>query len=1257
MFGSEDEYKNPLINSMRVAIVSHNIQNIELATRIQERIILGFKKKLQFTQVENITDLFKYREVQKEENIKGLIDKKWITNVINFIPSVIIINYQLQLGANKEPDEKNIFNMLLEIRNYTKSCSIFLIVINKDNNENQIHFNFDNKEKLYYLRFYMTKDKDYLYIFEEEQIWKFNDFGDICNKIFNSARQFYTVNKKAFKDKRIQSKTREEKIEYDIKLGIISVIKSRKENTYYSKYLEEAYEILCDKNFDLNNYKYGNKPISIKNNLYEIRAVADWLFFKSNNVKNKRRNSISVKNREIKNNSIIDRSNSLVNKINIDELIKKCERHISCFRNKNYYDNGEKDYFHFVEYFWISQRYTNISDYIEENISNIKLSKKKLIKLGSIYFKEVYNFIRMLKYYKEYFNDSNFNLSTFEFNGKKIDIKDIEEEPNIYFGKPPSYYIQTKEGENKKEIIGFNDEIYIKKFLLHNEINYDDLIENFKEKFLFQLTSFFYKLKGDKFFNKTNNNYYNNNDDMKGIDIYINKLKIIGLNIDLKNETKIISNNSKEINYMNTLYPKIIYNYDRIKKFPKVYMDYIKQYIGFIQFKLKMNNSQSRIDFYKTELLINISLLANMRKLDSDEEKIFFEILNDTQFSLMRENKEKEIIIKLNYYNKNNLNIINTNDLGLNLDYNIKDIDKYQERKILDLVEYDIKFNTTLSHEKIKFNSLKLFLEYSNDDKNKNKEIIIKEFNKEELNKYELCFNSPVIILHKILLKYKTGKILLKKIMFSLCKKENVYYSIDLPNEINKTIFLNGMETKVLNIQYPGKTLITGVNQLFKFQYIVNKEPINNIKINDYKHEFIGNPLDNNTLSQIYDEYIDSNNEKKARSKVSGSHHISNNKNNQKEIYSSSIIEFVFLKNNFDRKKSFDNTTDIELVPPTFFFFDVQSETMEESKNCFEYIYNDFESRLEEGKNKYEVLVKFLKSGLYLIKLNIKYIIKHDDIDVNLEFNEEEKFYFRVIDPLSLTYNILSKNYLLYSNIKNKNQKSKEYLTDTNINMNLIFNNLLDEDILIKDLILELDESKNIEIHSTVKDIIEDKDLEKEIKEQILCIIQSSNYVVPYDLKFMNSFSGHLGKIKLIWTTKSLMEYERKIKNNFNFFNKNEFNLPKIDVNIIKIIFNYEYTIKDNKEIILNIKISNNSIYNKKLLVFIENIDDNSYIISGLTKYSINLKYGEVKKILAKLIVLQIGELKLPDIVVKEIDISGKEKYTNYYISEKILIQ
>ena len=44
MFGSEEEYKIPLTNSMRVAIVSHNIQNIELATKIQENVLIGYKK-------------------------------------------------------------------------------------------------------------------------------------------------------------------------------------------------------------------------------------------------------------------------------------------------------------------------------------------------------------------------------------------------------------------------------------------------------------------------------------------------------------------------------------------------------------------------------------------------------------------------------------------------------------------------------------------------------------------------------------------------------------------------------------------------------------------------------------------------------------------------------------------------------------------------------------------------------------------------------------------------------------------------------------------------------------------------------------------------------------------------------------------------------------------------------------------------------------------------------------------------------------
>ena len=1263
MFGSEEEYKIPLTNSLRVAIVSHNIQNIELATKIQEKVLIGYKKKLQFTHVDNINDLFKFREVNKEENTNGLIDKRWISNVINFIPSVIILNFQIQSIESKESDEKTIYQFSEEIKKYTKNCAIFLIIICKDyqENQNQYNFNFDDKLKPYYLKNYINKDN--FYIFQDEQIWKYNEFIDICNKILSSGRQFYRVNKKSFKERRTQSKSREEKIEYDIKLGIISVIKTQKENMNESKYLEEAYELLCDKNFDLNMYLYGAKPVNIKNNLYELRAVADWLFFKTNNLKITRRNSISFKNNKAKTIPVSNRANSIYSKINIEEQIKKCERHISCFGNYKYYDKGEKDYFHFVEYFWRIQRYTSVSDFIEENFSSIKFNKKKLIKYGNILFKEAYNIIRIIKFYKKYFNDPNFDISSFENNGKKYKISEIEEEQNNFFGKPPSYYIIDKENSDNKINLGFNDEIYIKKFLSEYEINLEDTITNFRNKYLNQLSSFISKLKE---INKNSKN------DMGGwgLDMYLNILKIIGLCENIDDE------NIYDIVYVGEVYSKIIYGYEMIKKFPLVYMDYVKQYINYIQYKIKKDNNNSSQNAYKMELFINLATLGNLRKLNSDEEKLFYQLLDDSEFnpkSIEKEkdkDKENKNIIKINYYDKKNISIINYDDLAFSFDYSIKDIEKYQERKILDLVDYEIKFNSSLSQEKLKFNSIKLFFQYSNDNKDKDKnkknkniinsETIIKEFNKDELNQYELGLNSPVTIIYRLLLKYRIGKISLNKVLFSFAKKENIFYSIDIPNELNKTIFLSGKENKVLNLQCPKKTIIAGVDQLFKFKYTVNKEKIDKIKIKDYKQEFIGDPMDNNLLSQLYDEYIESKSGSKTnkRSKVSGSQHISKNKNNK--IDNNSIIDFIFLRNSHSRNMSFD-TQDLGQSPPIFFFFDEKEEYMVESKNRFELTYNDFESRLNEGKNTYEALIKFSKNGLYMIKLNLKYVIQHDEIDVNLEFNQEEVFYFKVMEPLSLTYNLSSNNYMIYNSkesSKNKHKESKEYLTDTNINMNLIFNNLIDEDIIIKDMMIQLNQQENIEFHSTVKDIIDSTDLEEEIKEQILSILQSSNYVIPYNLNFKELFNGTLGKIKLTWTTKSLKEYEKKVKKDFNFFNNTEFDLPKIDVNAIKIKIKYEYVINDNKEVILKVHINNMSDYNKRLVITVENNSgDNSYIISGVVKYHINLKIGETKKIISKIVILQIGELKLPDIVVRELDITGNEKYTNYFCSDKILLQ
>ena len=1254
MFANELEYKIPLPNTMRVAIINFNNNNIELGTKIQEKIVITINKKFQVVLAGEISELFKYKENNKEEPNKGLIDKKWINNIIYFIPSVIILNYKIQDGVNKESEEKNIYLKIEEIKKYSKSCFIFLIVIQKNMNENQnkLYFNFDDKQKPNYLKNYLLKDC--LYILQEEEIWKLKEFSEICNKIIFYSQKFYKIHKKYYQENRSQSKNKEEKIEYDIKLGVISSIKSQKENFIESKYLEEAYEFLCDRNFDFQNYKYGNKPINIRNNFYEIRAAADWLFFKSNNFhKNKRTSSMYLPKNILEKDYKNFRSNSTY-KINIKEQIKKCERHIFSFSNKLFYENGKKDYFHFVEYYWLIQRYINLTDYIEEHISNIKVEKKVLLRFGMILFKEVYNLIRTIKFYNEYFNNNEFNLSSIDYKGKKIEIENIKEEENNFFGKPPSYYILDKENPDKKEIIGFNDEIYIKKFILNNSINYDDMIDKFKNKYWYNLSSFFIKLK-ERIYKKNINLFIknNNNDIMKGIIIYINLLKIIGLSNNKKNESIL------ELADVYDFHSKVISNYGKIKKFPKVYTNFIKRYLNFIQHKLKKKNDKSQENIYKTELFINLSLLGNVRKLDSDEEKLFYDLLNDIQFIPTNINKDKKVFINLDYYYKNNIGIIKVDELAFYFDYSIKNIDKYQERKLLDLIEYEIKFKTSLNQEKIRFNSLKLFFEYLKYDNNnivikKNSEIIIKEFDKDELSKYELASNSPINIIYKFLIKFKKGSIALKKILFTLCKKENIFYLIELPVELKNSIFITEKETNALKMQFPKKMLISGLNQLFKFEYIINKEQINNIVITDYKHIFTSEQMNKKKLmSQIGDIYNNSNlnNIKNKRAKSVKLPNI-NDKSENKD----SLINFIF-DDSSEKYLSLDNQ-EINRIPPKFFFYDEEKNSMEESQKEFLYITNDFESRLKEGKNRYDLLIQFYNYGLYIIKLNIKYIIKHEEIDENLEFNHDEIFYFKVIDPLILNNKISSTNFLIYNNIKNQT-KIKEYLTDTNINMNLIFKNLLEEDILIKDIIITLNKNQDIEIHSTVKEILDTPDIEVQIKEQILCILQSSNYVIPYNIKFFSSFNGSLGKIKIIWTTQSLKIFEKnkKFKNSFNFKNENIYELPNIDINRIQLSLDYDYSIKNDNEIFINIKICNKSSYNKNLSVKFENNDDNSYMISGLTKFLINLKNGEMKKIFLRIVALQKGEIKLPDLVIKEKDYNGYQISCNYFCPEKIFIR
>ena len=128
----------------------------------------------------------------------------------------------------------------------------------------------------------------------------------------------------------------------------------------------------------------------------------------------------------------------------------------------------------------------------------------------------------MIKFYQKYFSGTNFDLSSILFNGKKIDIKDVQQEENIFLGKPPIYYFldkdkdKDKEKSNKIKIIENDlwDEIYIKKFISDNNINIKDFIEILKNTFFDKISTIFKKIKNE-YIKKNKNN--KNSVDMQGI--------------------------------------------------------------------------------------------------------------------------------------------------------------------------------------------------------------------------------------------------------------------------------------------------------------------------------------------------------------------------------------------------------------------------------------------------------------------------------------------------------------------------------------------------------------------------------------------------------------------------------------------------------------------------------------------------------------------------------------------------------------------
>ena len=1317
MFENEEELKKPLENIMQLAIVHPNYQPTELSKRILERVTPEYKGRLNFTFYKDYKEI--YQDLSKlsfnpevQSHKKGLLNLNSLNELYTKRPAFIMYFYFVPKGANKVLEEKKLYENIAEIKKSDEIVYIMLFIISKDNKDNPYNFNID-EDRPYNLRKLISKEL--IFEFFDEIIWKIMDMGNMYNTVIHYTRLYYRVYKIKLKDKKIKSTSREEKIECNILLAVLTILKSKKLSYSKSKYLDEAFFLICDKNYDKTQYLFGDKSLNYKYHLNEIRATADWLFYKKMKLlENKILIPTKSQSQNLKNiiqhsltDSVLGKPQKNKSSETDNDNVSKLLTHIKNFSFLETIIKSDKnDNFILVEYYWLIIRYKDLIELMEENLKLNSNNKKKMISLLNAYLRQVYFYINLIKFYSKKNLENSTNVS---IKNKEIGINRIDTEVNPFFGKPPIYSHKDTHNPLIKFELGFNEDICIKKFLLEKKINLDGPLKELFNQYLNKIPNLLINLR----------KIIKNNESKGGIDLYLNLLKISLLlskiekekeNINVFADVNNITMNDDILKILNT--PDFI-NINNLKKFPKIYLHYLEMNIKSL---LNHLNNPDITNLSKTKLFINLSLLGNIRKLNEEEENIYFQLINDDNFIPEIPSKNK-VIINLDYTNSNKNSLFN-------FDYKLKDNDSH-EKKILDLVQYDFQLRTYLSKENIKLNFIKVYIlcinedEYTN-DKNHKKEIMIKEYTKEELSSFDLNNNSPINLDHKIFMKYKKGKIYLTQVEFSLEKKENIIYKIDLPINLNKMIFISNLNKKVLNIKIPKEKLTVGLNQFNKFEIEVNKESIDEVQISQFKLNFLSIPsyykkavpstsikallgTKNNSQSSqpnkgIYSSKVTEQifglpKSDKRQENSSSLVPIEKSKTTVGSTLSSSMQNFLYKNPNENKQNINTNKTpmfpiqnqtqksissssiqlqqnqvqsEIVQVPmpsPVFYYYNEEKNCLDNVEKNYEKEYNDFESIIKTGKNKLGILMKFSLAGQYEIKLNISYSIRHRDIEDYIWFTQEEILRFIVIGPFKLSTERESANLVRRTKLggDKKEEKLTEFFTDQKVQMNIILTNQLNEDIIIKDIIIKLNEeslgekNKEIKIKCPTKDIIDSSSLPSEIKNQILKIIKMADYNIPFETKFNGEFRGSLGKFILKWTTPSLINYE---SGDLEIYNENVIDFPDLFISSQRLKFDYNTFTNENNEIMLNINITNKTNDCVKIQFIIENGQEINFIVSGVTKQVHNIKANEIINVIFRLIpLIRNQELKLPVIKICEMNFDSSEKIcSNYYFLDKIYI-
>ena len=757
MFGNQKELSflpkcNPIL-----AVIDQEKESNTLLQNLKLGIEQNKERPFNILSYSSLSELPK-KEVKtktKAPHEKGIINTNWINTITTKRPAVILYVYYVNSSVEPKLEEQKMYQEIEEIRKNDKYVKIVMIIISFGT----YHFEIDSVEKQYSIPKLLGKENVRQFnSFNFDLIFKSNDVKQFTRFLMTLARDYYRTLKKNINNLKQNEVINEKKVKYEIKLAILSMLKTKKPNYTNTKHFEAAYQLLPTIN--VNKYYFGDN--NIKLNYCQIKAVADWLYYK-----------------------IIMISEGNQNKNKKSDRIDKFNNYFNTFSNTKYYEdstqNEKKNHFYFYEYYWRYLRLENFSSFLDKCPTTLMKSNEFQ---GFYKMKQIYNVSRLIKQLEQY-DDLNLNNVTLE-DSKELSIDQIQFANIQYYEKAPIYCYNINPLDVKT--IGFNEDIYLKKFIIENSLSYQSLRMLVRDTLVPSTLNCFDKIGVGEF---------------KGINLYLSILNLL-------NEEQTETNEMLFIDTKN-----IFYNLtNKLIKFPKVYFHYVTQYTNALVRRMSNQTPGDGVQQNEKKVIFeNLIMLGNHRPLTESEEELFYKLLKENEM------KECNEHIAVNTVNGEVMN----NKL-FNFDYQIIGGNNVN-RKVLELVEYEFKFSTILKKEPLKFSSVTFFFNTENRDK------------KYTVFPNELTPDSPVTINYKLIVQNNEKSLSLKGVQFTLESNPNLIFDIKIYNVQEKIILFNHLPQNVLEFKTPSSVKI-GENEYYHCECEIIKDPSYDVNIGSFVINF-----------------------------------------------------------------------------------------------------------------------------------------------------------------------------------------------------------------------------------------------------------------------------------------------------------------------------------------------------------------------------------------------------------------------------------